>query len=96
MLSTAVGDAEGNIYFSGQATQIADRFSTDILYGKINADGSLAWAKLWNGPYKDCSPDSGQNAETSSTPTASRSTNKATFTCAASTATTSRTAFSPR
>src|SRR5690606_6730407 len=31
MLSTAVGDAEGNIYFSGEATQIADRFSTDII-----------------------------------------------------------------
>jgi len=67
MLSTAVGDAEGNIYFSGEATQIADRFSTDIIYGRINADGSLAWAKLWNGPYMDRSPDSGQNAETGGT-----------------------------
>ena len=67
MLSTAVGDAEGNIYFSGQATQIADKFSTDIIYGKINADGTLAWAKLWNGPFLDKSPDSGQNAETGGT-----------------------------
>lgn len=67
MLSTAVGDAAGNIYFSGQATQIADKFSTDIIYGKINADGTLAWAKLWNGPFKDYSPDSGQNAETGGT-----------------------------
>ena len=67
MLSTAVGDAEGNIYFSGQATQIVDRFSTDIIYGRINADGSLAWAKLWNGPFMDKSPDSGQNAETGGT-----------------------------
>lgn len=67
MLSTAVGDAEGNIYFSGHATQIADRFSTDIFYGRVNADGTLAWAKLWNGPYMDRSPDSGQNAETGGT-----------------------------
>lgn len=67
LLSTAVGDAEGNIYFSGQATQIVDRFSTDIIYGRINADGSLAWAKLWNGGFKDHSPDSGQNAETGGT-----------------------------
>lgn len=67
MLSTAVGDAQGNIYFSGQATQIADRFSTDIFYGRVNADGSLAWAKLWHGPFMDRSPDSGQNAETGGT-----------------------------
>ncbi|MCC7510858.1 MAG: PQQ-like beta-propeller repeat protein [Planctomycetes bacterium] len=67
ILSTAVGDAEGNIYFSGQATQIVDKFSTDIIYGRINADGTLAWAKLWNGPYMDKSPDSGQNAQTGGT-----------------------------
>ncbi len=67
ILSTAVGDAAGNIYFNGQATQIVDKFSTDIIYGRINADGSLAWVKLWNGPFMDKSPDSGQNAETGGT-----------------------------
>lgn len=67
ILSTAVGDSAGNIYFSGQATQIVDRFSTDIIYGRVNADGTLAWAKLWNGGFMDRSPDSGQNAETGGT-----------------------------
>lgn len=67
ILSGAVGGPEGSIYFTGQATQIADRFSTDIFWGKVNADGSLAWAKLWNGAYMDKSPDSGQNAETGGT-----------------------------
>ncbi|MBE7492166.1 MAG: hypothetical protein HS108_10475 [Planctomycetes bacterium] len=67
IVSTAVGDSAGNIYFSGQATQIVDRFSTDIIYGRVNADGTLAWARLWNGGFMDRSPDSGQNAETGGT-----------------------------
>lgn len=67
MLSGAVAGPDGSMFFSGQATQIADKFSTDIFYGKVNADGTLAWAKLWNGKYMDRSPDSGQNAETGGT-----------------------------
>ncbi|MCA8914736.1 MAG: PQQ-like beta-propeller repeat protein [Planctomycetes bacterium] len=67
MLSGAVGGPDGSIYFTGQATQIADKFSTDIFWGKVNADGTLAWAQLWNGKYMDRSPDSGQNAETGGT-----------------------------
>lgn len=67
ILSGAVGGPEGSVYFTGQATQIADKFSTDIFWGKVNADGTLAWAKLWNGKYMDRSPDSGQNAETGGT-----------------------------
>ncbi|MCB9895997.1 MAG: PQQ-like beta-propeller repeat protein [Planctomycetes bacterium] len=67
MLSGAVGGPDGSIYFTGEATQIADKFSTDIFWGKVNADGTLAWAQLWNGKYMDRSPDSGQNAETGGT-----------------------------
>ena len=40
MLSGAVGGPDGSIYFTGQATQIADKFSTDIFWGKVNADGN--------------------------------------------------------
>lgn len=67
MLSSAMGGPDGSIYFTGQATQIADKFSTDLFWAKVNADGTLAWAKLWNGAYLDRSPDSGQNAETGGT-----------------------------
>lgn len=67
ILSGAVGGPGGSTYFTGQATQIVDKFSTDIFWGKVNADGTLAWAKLWNGKYMDRSPDSGQNAETGGT-----------------------------
>src|SRR5690606_25112129 len=67
ILSTPVADAEGNVFFSGQVTQVADRFSTAIFYARVNADGSLAWAKWWHGKSMDRSPDSGQHAETGGT-----------------------------
>jgi len=67
ILSGAVGGPEGSMYFTGQATQIADKYSTDIFWAKVNADGTLAWAKLWNGAFMDRSPDSGQNAQTGGT-----------------------------
>ena len=67
MLSGAVGGPEGSMYFTGHATQIADKFSLDIFWGKMNADGSLAWAKMWNGKYMDRTTDSGQNGETAGT-----------------------------
>lgn len=63
----AVADKAGNIYVSGNVTQLADKFAPDLLYARINADGSLGWARLWNGGFRDTSPDSGQNAETGGT-----------------------------
>lgn len=57
-------DKNGNAYFAGQATGLKDKFAYDIFYGRINPDGSLAWAKLWNGPYRDYTRDPGQNDET--------------------------------
>ncbi|MCC6466540.1 MAG: PQQ-binding-like beta-propeller repeat protein, partial [Planctomycetes bacterium] len=67
MISSAVADKEGNLYVSGSATQLHDKFATDFLFARINADGTLGWAKLWNAGFRDLSPDSGQNAETGGT-----------------------------
>ncbi len=60
LTSGMVADAAGNIYFSLNNTK-------DIMITKLNADGSLAWAKAWDGNYRDRSPDSGENAETGGT-----------------------------
>lgn len=62
-----VGDASGNLYFSANASQLVDGVSDDLLVGRLNADGTLAWARVWNGPNRDRANDSGQNAETGGT-----------------------------
>ena len=64
MITGMVADASGGVFFAGQATGVRDRFAHDLFYGKIAPDGSLAWAKLWNGPFRDYSRDPGQNEET--------------------------------
>ncbi len=64
MITGMVADKAGNCFVAGQVTSLADRFAYDIFYARINADGKLAWAKLWNGPYRDYSRDPGQNGET--------------------------------
>lgn len=64
MVTGMVADKQGRIFFAGQATGIKDRFAYDIFYGCINTDNTLAWAKLWNGPFRDYSRDPGQNDET--------------------------------
>ena len=63
MVTGMAADAKGNVFFAGQATGLKDRFAYDIFYGRINADGTLAWAKLWHGPFRDYSRDPGQNDE---------------------------------
>ena len=64
MVTGMAADAQGNVYFAGQVTGVEDKFAYDLFYGKISADGALAWAKLWNGPFRDYSRDPGQNDET--------------------------------
>jgi len=64
MVTGMAADKAGNVYFAGQVTGVKDKFAYDIFYGRINADGTLAWAKLWNGPYRDYTRDPGQNDET--------------------------------
>lgn len=61
------GDAMGNVYFSANASQLVDGTHDDLLVGRLNADGTLAWARVWNGPNRDRANDSGQNAETGGT-----------------------------
>ncbi len=64
MITGMAADAKGNVFFSGQVTQVQDKFAYDLFYGKIAPDGTLAWAKLWNGPFRDYARDPGQNDET--------------------------------
>ena len=65
MVSGSVTDRDGNTYFYGNDKQIADAdgFYFDLFMGKIKADGSLAWLKVWYGNGKDLSIDPGQNGE---------------------------------
>lgn len=64
MVTGMAADKEGNVYFAGQVTSVQDKFAYDLFYGKIAKDGSLAWAKLWYGPFRDYTRDPGQNDET--------------------------------
>ncbi len=55
-----VADKAGNFYFAANHTAKA---TPELLVGKVNADGSLAWARMWSGQFKDVSKDPGQNNE---------------------------------
>ena len=50
-------DAEGSLYFTANLTGVLDLTYSDLLIGKVDADGDLAWAKIWNGPFEDSCPD---------------------------------------
>jgi len=65
LTSGIVTDALGNLYFSLNTNDAAA--NNNILVGKINTNGTLAWAKEWDGNYDDESPDSGGNGETGGT-----------------------------
>jgi hypothetical protein len=55
-----VADPDGNAYFTANHETANDR----IILARMNVDGSLGWAKLFDGPYSDRQIDPGQNSET--------------------------------
>ena len=61
------GDAAGNVFFSANASQLVDGINDDLLVGRLNTDGALAWSRVFNGRNRDRAGDSGQNAETGGT-----------------------------
>lgn len=63
MVTGLAADGEGNLYVAGQVTGVQDKFAYDLFFARINADGTLAWAKLWHGPFRDYTRDPGQNDE---------------------------------
>ena len=67
LLSTMVADTEGNLYYAANVIGLADTFNYDVLIGRLNADGSAGWNKVFNGPNRDFAPDAGGNADTGGT-----------------------------
>ena len=59
-----VVDGMGNAIFTANVSEVIDTFTPDILVGSMSPSGSLNWAYIWNGPYRDTSTDPGQNSET--------------------------------
>jgi hypothetical protein len=59
-----VVDSLGNAIFTANVSEVIDNFTPDILVGSMSPSGSLNWARIWNGPYRDASTDPGQNSET--------------------------------
>ncbi len=57
-------DGQGNVYMVGQVAEVADSFAYDLLLAKADASGNLLWSRLWHGPYRDYSRDTGQNDQT--------------------------------
>lgn len=66
--SGIAADASGNIFFAGATTSAMaiDTFYSDLLFGRIDADGTLAWHRLWASSAKDYMPDSGENGQSGS------------------------------
>ncbi|MFN3200258.1 MAG: hypothetical protein ACE366_17810 [Bradymonadia bacterium] len=64
LMGGMVADAEGNLIFTANVTQVINNFAHDIVVGKVDASGRLAWLKAWSGKFQDYSRDPGQNAET--------------------------------
>jgi len=68
-----VGDADGNTYFLAQTKVVPgfDGFYYDTVVGRINADGSKGWLKIYSRENAwEWSPDPGQNDETGGSPNA--------------------------
>ncbi len=63
LASAMVVDAAGNQYFSVNANEWTDGTSPNLAVARMNADGTLGWAKEWNEPHQQTSPDPGQNAQ---------------------------------
>jgi hypothetical protein len=67
------GDAQGNTYFLVQTKEVPgyDGFYYDLVIGRINADGSKGWFKIYSRSNAwEWSPDPGQNDETGGSPNA--------------------------
>lgn len=58
---------DGTTYYTANASEVIDTFSTDLIIGAVDKDGKAVWTKVWNGEFRDQSPDAGQNAETGGT-----------------------------
>jgi len=68
-----VADAEGNSYFLTQTKVVPgyDGFYYDLVFGRINADGSKGWFKIYSrNSMWEWAPDPGQNDETGGSPNA--------------------------
>lgn len=67
MTGTGVTDAGGVTYWNANVGELLDNFGYDVAVGAVGADGKSLWTKVFNGKYRDFSPDSGQNDETGGT-----------------------------
>lgn len=61
-------DANGNIFFASATKTLlnSDGFYYDLLYGRINTDGTLGWYNIWSSTAKDYLPDAGENDQSGS------------------------------
>lgn len=64
MTSTMVVDAKGAAWVSANVRGLVDADNYDILVAHMTAEGTLGWARVLNGAYRDFSPDDGGNSET--------------------------------
>jgi len=68
-----VGDKDGNTYYLAQTKVVPgyDGFYYDMLIGRVNADGTEGWSKIYSreNAWEYC-PDPGQNDETGGSPNA--------------------------
>jgi hypothetical protein len=59
-----VSDGAGGIVYNANVRELLDIFSRDLALSHVNADGTQAWAKVWNEQYLQESPAPDQNNET--------------------------------
>lgn len=59
-----VGDGADGLVYNANVRELIDIFSRDLALSHVNADGTQAWAKIWNEQYLQESPPPDQNNET--------------------------------
>lgn len=58
------GDGADGIVYNANVRELLDLYSRDLALSHVNADGTQAWAKIWNEQYLQESPAPDQNNET--------------------------------
>lgn len=64
LMGAAVGDDDGNLYFSANAEMLINKFEKDLVVGRFDGEGGLDWINVMTEDNLVRSRDPGQNGET--------------------------------
>lgn len=56
-------DDAGNLYMNANVSSYSDKFTNNMMFAQVKADGSLGWVKEWDEPFAQSQRDIGDNGE---------------------------------